>query len=75
VAAHAVLGVSSEPGGTVVALDDLWGRRRGAAESGFADQSHRHRDVMAFTRMTPTAVASAPWLAVDDVAWRKPPSH
>ena len=26
VVAHAVLGASSELGGTVVALDDLWGR-------------------------------------------------
>jgi hypothetical protein len=24
---------------------------------------------MAFAGMTPTAVAAAPWLAVDDVAW------
>jgi AraC-like DNA-binding protein len=48
---------------------------RVAAESGFADQSHLHREVMAFTGMTPTAVAGAPWLAVDDLAWRKPSSY
>ncbi|MEO3873359.1 helix-turn-helix domain-containing protein [Nonomuraea sp. B12E4] len=40
-----------------------------AAESGYADQSHLHRDVMAFAGMTPAAVAVSPFLARDDVAW------
>ena len=40
-----------------------------AADSGYADQSHLHHDVVAFAGMTPTTVAAAPWLAVDDVAW------
>jgi AraC-like DNA-binding protein len=40
-----------------------------AADSGYADQSHLHHDVMAFAGMTPTAVAVTPWLAVDDIAW------
>ncbi|GAA3769547.1 helix-turn-helix domain-containing protein [Plantactinospora mayteni] len=40
-----------------------------AAEGGFVDQSHLCRDVMAFAGMTPAAVAAAPWLAFDDVAW------
>jgi AraC-like DNA-binding protein len=43
-----------------------------AAESGYADQSHLHRDVMAFTGGTPSAVAVAPWLGVDDIAWPAP---
>jgi AraC-like DNA-binding protein len=40
-----------------------------AADSGYADQSHLHHEVMAFAGMTPAAVAVAPWLAVDPVAW------
>jgi transcriptional regulator GlxA family with amidase domain len=42
---------------------------RVAAESGYVDQSHLHREVMAFAGATPAAVAAAPWLAIDDVAW------
>ncbi|GAA0900800.1 helix-turn-helix domain-containing protein [Streptomyces thermoalcalitolerans] len=42
---------------------------RVAAVSGYTDQSHLHREVKAFTGATPTAVARAPWLAIDDVAW------
>ncbi|MGW5422702.1 helix-turn-helix domain-containing protein [Streptomyces sp. NPDC003943] len=40
-----------------------------AAETGYADQSHLHRDVMAFTGATPATVADEPFLAVDDIAW------
>ncbi|GAA1386103.1 helix-turn-helix domain-containing protein [Kitasatospora putterlickiae] len=40
-----------------------------AAASGYADQSHLHREVQAFAGATPTAVAAAPWLAIDGVAW------
>ncbi|CAL9669418.1 hypothetical protein SUDANB140_07398 [Streptomyces sp. enrichment culture] len=40
-----------------------------AHASGYVDQSHLHREVGEFTGLTPTAVAAAPWLAIDDVAW------
>jgi AraC-like DNA-binding protein len=40
-----------------------------AAASGYVDQSHLHREVTAFAGTTPAAVAAAPWLAIDDVAW------
>ncbi len=40
-----------------------------ATESGYVDQSHLHREVRTFAGLTPTAVAAAPWLAIDDVAW------
>jgi AraC-like DNA-binding protein len=40
-----------------------------AADTGYADQSHLHRDVMAFTGATPATVAGEPFLAVDPIAW------
>ncbi|MFG6198122.1 helix-turn-helix domain-containing protein [Nonomuraea sp. JJY05] len=40
-----------------------------AADTGYADQSHLHRDVVAFTGATPATVAGEPFLAVDDIAW------
>ncbi|MFG3054556.1 helix-turn-helix domain-containing protein [Kitasatospora sp. NPDC048239] len=43
-----------------------------AAETGYADQSHLHREVLDFAGVTPGAVAAAPWLAVDGVAWAAP---
>jgi AraC-like DNA-binding protein len=43
-----------------------------AAEGGYVDQSHLHREALAFAGVTPSAVAVAPWLAVDDVAWAHP---
>jgi AraC-like DNA-binding protein len=43
-----------------------------AAEHGYTDQSHLHRDAIAFAGLTPAAVAAAPWLAVDGIAWPAP---
>jgi AraC-like DNA-binding protein len=43
-----------------------------AAEGGYADQSHLHRDVIAFTSLTPSTVVDEPFLAIDDIAWGWP---
>ncbi|GAA3131089.1 AraC family transcriptional regulator [Streptosporangium carneum] len=45
---------------------------RVAADGGYADQSHLHHDVRAFTGTTPAAAANEPWLTADDTAW---PAH
>ncbi|MFE7116550.1 helix-turn-helix domain-containing protein [Streptomyces sp. NPDC057654] len=42
---------------------------RVAAECGYVDQSHLHREIVAFTGITPTALADDPGLVVDDTAW------
>ncbi|MFJ5819714.1 helix-turn-helix domain-containing protein [Streptomyces sp. NPDC093108] len=47
---------------------------RVAADTGYADQSHLHRDVMAFTGATPATMAGEPFLAVDDIAWPSRPA-
>ncbi|WP_439382194.1 helix-turn-helix domain-containing protein [Amycolatopsis lexingtonensis] len=44
-----------------------------AARSGYADQSHLHREAKAIAGLTPTELAAAPWLAIDDVAWPTTP--
>ncbi|ONK09670.1 helix-turn-helix domain-containing protein [Streptomyces sp. MP131-18] len=45
------------------------GAARVAADGGYTDQSHLHRDVLAFTGATPATVPHEPFLMVDDVAW------
>jgi AraC-like DNA-binding protein len=40
-----------------------------ATVGGYADQSHMHREVQEFAGLTPAAVAAAPWLSVDPIAW------
>lgn len=42
---------------------------RVAAESGYADQPHLHREIRAFTGVPLSAAIEEPWLAVDDRAW------
>jgi len=77
------IGITPKRAGQLIRFDHAahrlaagYSAARVAAESGYVDQSHLHRDVMAFAGVTPTVVAVAPWLAVDDVAWTAgPTSH
>jgi AraC-like DNA-binding protein len=48
---------------------------RVAAEGGFADQSHLHRDVSAFAGTTPRGLVGSPWLEVDRIAWPDRPGR
>ncbi|MEV4313477.1 helix-turn-helix domain-containing protein [Actinocrispum sp. NPDC049592] len=48
---------------------------RVAADTGYTDQSHLHRDIHTFTTLTPTTVINEPFLAVDDIAWGWPKPH
>jgi AraC-like DNA-binding protein len=73
---HAQIGLPPKRAAKLVRFDHAAHRlaagedaARVAADGGYADQSHLHRDVVAFTEATPATVASEPWLAVDDVAW------
>lgn len=73
---HSQIGLAPKPAAKLVRFDHAVHRlvageeaARVAAAGGYADQSHLHRDVMAFTSVTPATVAREPWLAVDDIAW------
>jgi AraC-like DNA-binding protein len=73
---HAQIGLTPKRAAQLIRFDHAAHRLAGghsaarvAAESGYVDQSHLHRDVMTFAGATPTAIAAAPWLAVDDIAW------
>jgi hypothetical protein len=48
------------------------GQARVAADGGYSDQSHLHRDVMAFTGVTPATLPAEAFLAIDHIAW---PNH
>jgi methylphosphotriester-DNA--protein-cysteine methyltransferase len=45
------------------------GAARVAAEAGYVDQPHLHRDVLEFTGGTPSTMVDDTWLAVDHIAW------
>jgi AraC-like DNA-binding protein len=73
---HSQLGISPKRAGRLVRFDHAAHLLAAghapagvASESGYVDQSHLHRETKAFAGLTPTAVATAPWLAIDDVAW------
>jgi AraC-like DNA-binding protein len=73
---HAQIGLPPKRAARLVRFDHAVHRlaagqdaARAAADSGYADQSHLHREVRAFTGIPPSVVAGEPFLAVDDVAW------
>ncbi|MBP2356058.1 transcriptional regulator GlxA family with amidase domain [Kribbella aluminosa] len=46
-----------------------------AAECGYADQPHLQSDAAAFAGLTPSGVATAPWLQVDPITWSQEPAY
>jgi AraC-like DNA-binding protein len=76
---HSQIGLPPKPAAKLVRFDHAAHRliagqhaARVAADSGYSDQPHLHRDVMAFTGVTPATLPAEPFLAIDNIAW---PSH
>lgn len=76
----AQIGLPPKPAARLVRFDHAAHRlaagldaARVAADSGYVDQSHLHRDVVAFTNATPATLAGVPFLAIDDIAWPNSP--
>ncbi|WP_406087045.1 helix-turn-helix domain-containing protein [Kitasatospora purpeofusca] len=73
---HTQTGLGPKHAARLVRFDDAAHRlaaghsaARVAADTGYTDQSHLHRDIRTFTGSTPTTLATAPWLTVDPTAW------
>ncbi|SFC18647.1 helix-turn-helix domain-containing protein [Streptomyces aidingensis] len=73
---HAQLGLPPKRAVKLVRFDRAATRLAGgqaaarvAADCGYADQSHLHRDVVAFTGVTPATVAGQSLVATADLAW------
>ncbi|WP_406861472.1 helix-turn-helix domain-containing protein [Streptomyces sp. HUAS MG47] len=73
---HAQLGLPPKRAVKLVRFDRAATRLAGgqeaagvAADCGYADQSHLHRDVVAFTGVTPATVAGESLIATADMAW------
>ncbi|MEU8525546.1 MULTISPECIES: helix-turn-helix domain-containing protein [Streptomyces] len=73
---HAQLGMPPKRAVKLVRFDRAATRLAGgqevasvAADCGYADQSHLHRDVLAFTGVTPATVAGGSLVATADMAW------
>ncbi|MCP2356147.1 AraC-like DNA-binding protein [Nonomuraea thailandensis] len=72
------IGVSPKRAATIVRFDLALSRlgtaaslAEVAAELGYADQSHLHREVLRFAGRTPGAIAADPLWTVDSVAWTR----
>ncbi|MFB8003607.1 helix-turn-helix domain-containing protein [Nocardia sp. NPDC056000] len=76
---HAQLGLTPKRAATLIRFDHavhslVAGRPPAevAADTGYTDQSHLHREIRAFTGLTPATVVDEPFLAVDSTAWGWP---